>query len=127
MRWASSSGAVRSLPARSFHLRYLVHLRLLMPLGESRGLSSVPLGQFARDLHGVCGFALSDEELRKLTVAVQPAQGEPAAGRSIREQPLDYHALLRAMNMSAAREHSQYLRRAVHSTSGGPGGAGAWS
>jgi hypothetical protein len=85
--------------------------RLIAAGWEMEGRSTVPLSQFAQGVRDRCGFSLSDDELRQMLAAVHPERGEPPVGRSVREQPLDYKLLTRAVKMNAGRKASTYIRR----------------
>ena len=80
---------------------------------EAEGLATVPLSQFAQGVRSVCGFTLSDDELRQLLAAVQPSLGEPPSGRTIRMMPFDYKLLTRHVTANAKRQASQYIRTAA--------------
>ena len=50
--------------------------------GDAAWGGRVPLGLYAQAVHSVCGFVLSEEELRQLLRALHPEVGEPPGGKA---------------------------------------------
>ena len=51
--------------------------------GDAAWGGTVPLGLYAQAVHSVCGFVLSEHELRQLLRALHPEVGEPPGGKNM--------------------------------------------